>query len=68
MLKLPENEYLVENHGTDGDSINALLCGCGLNLRKLMKAFLSWSKKHLIQLQCVNKKFYSHTEISFSSG
>ncbi len=31
--------------GTDGDKINALLCACGFNFRKLLRAFLSWLQK-----------------------
>ena len=35
---------LDRNHlsGTEGDRMNALLCACGYNLRKLLAAFLFW--------------------------
>ena len=36
--------------GKEGDKINALLCACGFNFRKLLKAFLSWLKKYLFLL------------------
>ena len=38
---LKEDNRMNRNHlkGTDGDRINALLAGCGANLRKLMAAF-----------------------------
>lgn len=32
--------------GKEGDKINALLSACGFNFRKLIKAFLTWLKKH----------------------
>ena len=34
-----ERNYLK---GKDGDKINAILAGCGFNLRKLLRAFLFW--------------------------
>lgn len=39
-------------HGTDGDIINAVLSGCGFNMRKLLRAFLfslifKWIKESL---------------------
>ena len=34
-----DRNYLL---GTEGDEINAILCGCGFNLRKLLIAFLFW--------------------------
>jgi IS5 family transposase len=39
-------------HGTDGDIINAVLAGCGFNMRKLLRAFLfslffEWIKEKL---------------------
>ena len=33
--------------GTEGDRVNALLCGCGFNFRKLLRAFLAWLQKTL---------------------
>lgn len=34
-----DRNYLL---GVEGDEINAILCGCGFNLRKLLIAFLFW--------------------------
>jgi len=44
---LKSENRMSKNHlkGTEGDKINALLCGCGFNLRKLQKAFLAWWQK-----------------------
>ena len=28
--------------GTEGDRINALLCGCGYNIRRLLRYFIFW--------------------------
>jgi len=38
---LKQNHRLQRNYlkGTEGDQINALLAGCGFNLRKLLRAF-----------------------------
>jgi IS5 family transposase len=41
---MKNNGRLDRNHllGVEGDKINAILCGCGFNLRKLLIAFLFW--------------------------
>ncbi|MCG8604985.1 IS5 family transposase [bacterium] len=41
--------------GADGDKINALLCGCGFNFRKLLKAFWRWLEKPANPLQMAIK-------------
>jgi len=28
--------------GSEGDRINAILCGCGYNIRRLLRAFIFW--------------------------
>ena len=40
---------LARNHllGTDGDKINAILCGCGYNIRRLLRMFIFWLYKFL---------------------
>ena len=37
-----ENRWVVKNYllGVEGDRINAILCGAGHNIRKLLRAFL----------------------------
>jgi len=41
---------LSRNHllGTEGDKINALLCGCGYNIRRLLRKFIFWLYKILL--------------------
>jgi IS5 family transposase len=34
--------------GVEGDKINAILCGCGYNIRRLLRAFLFWLYKFLL--------------------
>jgi len=40
---------LARNHllGVEGDRINAILCGCGYNIRRLLRAFIFWLCKIL---------------------
>jgi IS5 family transposase len=51
---LKVNGRMGVNHllGAEGDRINAILCGCGYNIRKLLAAFLfwlfGWRQKHQI--------------------
>lgn len=33
--------------GVEGDKINAILCGCGYNIRRLLRAFIFWLRKIL---------------------
>ena len=35
--------------GEDGDKINAILAGCGFNIRKLLRAILLWLFKERIK-------------------
>ena len=44
---LKSDNRMSRNHlkGTEGDKINALLCACGFNFRKLLRAFLFWLQK-----------------------
>jgi len=46
---LKSDNRMSKNHlkGTEGDQINALLCACGFNLRKLLAVFLSLIRKWL---------------------
>lgn len=40
---------LARNHllGVEGDKINAILCGCGYNIRRLLREFIFWLYKIL---------------------
>ena len=40
---------LARNHllGSEGDRINAILCGCGYNIRRLLRKFIFWLYKIL---------------------
>jgi IS5 family transposase len=44
--------------GKEGDKINALLSGCGFNMRKLLKVFLSpkWIWQNILKIMFYNKK------------
>lgn len=33
--------------GAEGDKVNAILCGCGYNIRRLLRAFIFWLRKIL---------------------
>ena len=50
---LKSDNRMSRNHlkGTEGDKINALLCACGFNFRKLLRAFLFWLKIPSLGLQ-----------------
>jgi len=54
--------------GREGDCINALLCGCGYNMRKLIAVFLLpyfvWRKVR----DFINKRFMKQPEFQFSLG
>jgi len=41
---------LARNHllGTEGDKINAILRGCGCNIRRLLRNFIFWLYKLLL--------------------
>jgi len=53
--------------GKEGDKINALLSGCGFNMRKLLRAFflpvLEWVSERLKRLFCVP---FTKNSLSFS--
>jgi len=34
--------------GSEGDRVNAILCGCGYNIRRLLRAFIFWLWKILL--------------------
>ena len=44
---LKSDNRMSRNHlkGTEGDKVNALLCACGFNFRKLLRAFWFWVQK-----------------------
>lgn len=50
--------------GEDGDDINAVLCACGYNMRKLLRVFLSFISKLLNSLKNHNqvKMYWLQTE------
>lgn len=35
-------------HNCEGDKINAILCGCGYNIRRLLRAFICWLSKYCL--------------------
>jgi len=42
--------------GTEGDRINAILCGCGFNMRKLLTVFFLpyfWTRDFLLKMACI---------------
>ena len=55
--------------GTDGDKINALLCACGFNFRKLLRAFWCWlqirlSRSSMSKILIQNSKMKLYSTIS----
>jgi len=44
---------LARNHllGVEDDKINAILCGCGYNIRRLLRNFIFWLYKLLLSVR-----------------